>query len=100
MDKETKKATASQADAIALAVTTFFEQNPAKNKVYSTADGFLFENVGFAKNHATTIDNKDVTPHTNAANVEVVDEEDLVDDTGTGDDAPPAGAAATQDTKK
>jgi hypothetical protein len=92
MAKETKKATASIADAIALAVTTFFEQNPAKTKVYSTADGFLFENVGFAKNHATTLDDKDVTPHTKAANVEVVDEKDLGDDDGTANDASPSGA--------
>lgn len=100
MAKQNKPATASIADAIALAVSTYFEEKGSKKEVYSTADGFIFENIGFAKNHATTLDDKNVTPHTNAANVEVVDEENLGDDTGTGDDASSLGAAATQDTKQ
>lgn len=77
MDNSNKPATASVSDAIALAVTTYFEQNKAKSKVYSTADGFLFENLGFAKNHASTLDDKNVTPHTKSSNVEVVDEDVL-----------------------
>lgn len=77
MDNSNKPATASVSDAIALAVTTYFEQNKAKSKVYSTADGFLFENLGFAKNHASTLDDKNVTPHTKSSNEEVVDEDIL-----------------------
>jgi hypothetical protein len=97
MDKSESKATATILVAIALAVSTYFEQKDAKKEVYSTADGFLFENLGFAKNHAATLDDKNVTPHTNVNNLEVVGEEEE-----TGDDAgnsPLTGAAATQNNK-
>lgn len=67
--------------AIAIAVSAYFEQKDAKNEVFSTADGFLFENLGFAKNHAATLDDKNVTPHTNVNNLAVVDE-DVVSGTG------------------
>jgi len=100
MAKQNKLATASISDAIALAVSTYFEEKGSKKEVYSTADGFLFENVGFAQNHATTLDDKNVTPHTKAVNLEVVDEEDLGDDAGADDNASSLGVAATQDTKQ
>jgi hypothetical protein len=97
MDKSESKAKASISEAIAQAVSTYFEQKDAKKEVYSTADGFLFENLGFAKNHATTLDDKNVTPHTKANNLEVVGEEEVTgDDDG---DSPLTGAAATQNNK-
>jgi len=68
--------------AIALAVSTYFEQKESKKEVYSTSDGFLFENLGFAKNHATTLEDKEVTPHSNVNNLEVVGDEEV---TGSGD---------------
>lgn len=67
--------------AIALAVSTYFEQKEAKKEVYSTADGFLFENLVFATNHASTLEDKNVTPHSNENNLEAVGEEEV-----TGDD--------------
>jgi hypothetical protein len=97
MGKSENKATASIADAIALTVSSYFEQKDARKEVYTTVDGFLFENLGFAKNHATTLEDKNVTPHTNVNNLEVVDEEEE-----TGDDDGVSlltGAAATQNNK-
>jgi hypothetical protein len=87
MAKETKTATASKSDAIAKTVSEYFDQVGSKDELFSTADGNVFENQGFAKNHAVTLDDKNVTPHTKANALEVVDEEEI-----TGD----AGAAATQ----
>lgn len=80
MSEQTNNATASIADAIALAVSTYFEEKGSKQEVYSTADGFIFENVGFATNHATTLDDKNVTPHTKASNLQVVDEKEVTGD--------------------
>ena len=87
MAKAQEKATASVADAIAKTVSDYFEQVGSKDELFSTADGNVFENEGFAKNHAVTLEDKNVTPHTKANAIEVVDEEEE-----TGD----AGAAATQ----
>jgi hypothetical protein len=81
MGQTKETATASVTDAIALAVSTYFAQTGAKKEVFSTADGFVFENFGFAQNHATTLDDKNVTPHTNANNLEVVDEEEVKETT-------------------
>jgi len=92
-------ATASIKDAIALAVTTYFEQKDAKEKVYTTSDGFLFENIGFAKNHAATLEDKEVVPHTNANSLEVLDDELVGSGSSDDEDTPPAGPAATQDRK-
>ena len=94
-----KIATASIKDAIALAVTTYFEQKDAKEKVYTTSDGFLFENAGFAKNHAATLEDKEVVPHTNANSLEVLDDEHVGGGSSDDEDTPPAGPAATQDRK-
>ena len=91
MAKEKVIATASMNDAIAKTVSDYFEQKNSKNELFSTADGNVFENLGFAKNHATTLADKNVTPHTKANALEVVDEEEV-----TGD----AGAAATQNIGK
>jgi hypothetical protein len=81
MENSQSTAKATITVAIALAVSTYFAQTDAKKEVYSTADGFIFENLVFAKNHAATLDDKNVTPHTNANNLEVVDEEEV---TGSG----------------
>lgn len=80
MEKSTQKATASITDAIALAVSAYFAQQGAKNEVFSTSDGFVFENIGFATNHASTLEDKNVTPHSKANELEVVDDEEV---TGT-----------------
>ena len=89
MAKANKKATASVSDAVATTVSDYFAQVGSRNEVFSTSDGNVFENLGFAKNHAATLDNKDIVPHTNAKNIEVVDEEELDGESGSG-------AAATQ----
>lgn len=94
-----KIATASIKDAIALAVTTYFEHKEAKEKVYTTSDGFLFENIGFAKNHASTLEDKEVVPHTNANSLEVLDDELVGSGANADDDMPPPGPAATQNSK-
>jgi hypothetical protein len=91
MAKAKEVATASQADAIAKTVSDYFDQVGSKDEVYSTADGNVFENFGFAQNHATTLEDKNITPHTKATAIEVIGEEEV-----TGDDAPPSGTAATQ----
>jgi hypothetical protein len=80
MEKAQKTASAVLATAIALAVSNYFEQTGAKDTVYSTSDGFLFENLVFANNHATTLEEKNVTPHANVNTMEVVDEEELTGD--------------------
>ena len=64
---------ASIADAVAKKVTEYFEKKGSKNEVYSTADGFVFENPVFAKNHAETLEDKNVTPHSKAKGIDVVD---------------------------
>lgn len=92
-DKKTN-VTAVLATAIALAVSNYFDQENAKQEVFSTADGFLFENLVFATNHATTLEDKNVTPHSNAVAIEVIDEEEI-----TGEEAL-KGAAATQNKGK
>lgn len=88
MAKQKANATASLVDAIAKTVSDYFEQVGSKDELFSTADGNVFENQGFAKNHAVTLEDKNVTPHTKANALEVVDEEEEEN----GD----AGAAATQ----
>ncbi|MDX6187984.1 hypothetical protein SGQ83_01365 [Flavobacterium sp. Fl-318] len=80
MEKAQKTASAVLATAIALTVSNYFEQTGAKDTVYSTSDGFLFENLVFANNHATTLEEKNVTPHANVNIMEVVDEEGLTGD--------------------
>jgi hypothetical protein len=77
--KETAKASIN--DAIALAVSAYFAQQGAKNEVFSTSDGFVFENIVFATNHASTLKDKNVTPHSNANDLEVLDDEEV---TGSG----------------
>lgn len=72
---------ASLADAIAKTVSDYFERKGSRDEVFSTSDGNVFENVGFAKNHAATLEDKNVTPHTKASGIEVVDEEELTGDT-------------------
>ena len=99
MGQTGNKAKAVILAAIALAVSTYFKENKDRKEVYSTADGYLFENPVFAQNHAVTLEDKNVTPHTNPSTIEVIDDEDVSDDTGTEDDAPPSGAAATQTNK-
>ena len=86
------KAKASVIDAVATTVSNYFAQTGARNEVFSTSDGNVFENQGFARNHAATLEDKEVTPHTNANAIEVVEEEKLTDE---GD----AGTAATQTLK-
>jgi hypothetical protein len=81
MKKGKEIATASINDAIALEVSAYFAQQGAKSEVFSTADGFVFENFGFAQNHATTLDDKNVTPHSKANDLEVVGDEEV---TGSG----------------
>lgn len=71
---------ASLADAIAKTVSDYFAQIGSKEEVFSTSDGNVFENLGFAKNHAATLEDKNVTPHTKASGIEVVDEEELTGD--------------------
>ncbi len=80
MEKGKGKAIATNI-AIAAIVSDYFAQTNAKDTVYSTSDGNVFENLGFATNHASTLVDKNVTPHTNPNNLEVIDEEDLTDDT-------------------
>ena len=75
MTPEKEKATASIADAIASTVSHYFAQLGARDEVYSTSDGYVFENAGFARDHARTLEDKNVTPHKNAKSIEVVDEE-------------------------
>jgi hypothetical protein len=77
MEKVKETATASINDAIALAVSAYFAQSDAKNEVFSTSDGFVFENIGFATNHASTLEDKNVTPHSNANDLEVLDDEEV-----------------------
>jgi hypothetical protein len=76
-----KKAPASN-DAVAQTVSDYFAQKGARNEVFSTSDGNVFENLGFAKNHADTLEDKLVTPHTNASAIELVDEEEVEGDNG------------------
>lgn len=76
--KETAKASINV--AIALAVSAYFAQQGAKNEVFSTSDGFVFESIVFATNHASTLEDKNVTPHSNAKDLEVFDDEEV---TGT-----------------
>lgn len=99
MGQSGNKAKAVILTAIALAVSTYFKENKDRKEVYSTADGFLFENPAFAQNHAVTLEDKNVTPHTNPSTIELVDDEDVSGEAGKEDDAPPAGAAATQTNK-
>ncbi|MGM8362130.1 hypothetical protein ACSV4D_09470 [Flavobacterium sp. ARAG 55.4] len=68
---------ASIADVVAKKVTEYFEKKDSKDEVYSTADGFVFENLVFAKNYAETLDDKTVTPHSKGKNIKVVDAEEL-----------------------
>lgn len=100
MEKEKEKATASINDAIALIVSDYFELPNAKDTVYSTADGNVFENLGFATNHASTLEDKNVTPHTNPNKIEVIDIEDLTDEDLYDDQKSPSGVAATQNIQK
>ena len=79
MEKKKLKATASLNDAIALIVSNYFAQTNAKETVYSTSDGNVFENLGFATNHASTLTDKNVTPHTNPKSMQVFGEEVLTD---------------------
>ncbi|MDN3673083.1 hypothetical protein QWY99_08485 [Flavobacterium branchiarum] len=81
MKKVQKTASAVLLTAIALAVSNYFAQEGAKSEVFSTSDGFLFENLVFATNHAATLEDKNVTPHSNANNIEVFGETDLSDKT-------------------
>lgn len=74
MSNQPNQATASVTDAIALRVTEYFETAGSKAVVYSTSDANLFENQGFAKDHAATLEDKNVTPHSTVANLEVVEE--------------------------
>lgn len=83
MEKVKETATASINDAIALAVSAYFAQKGAKSEVFSTSDGFLFENVAFATNHASTLEDKNVTPHSNANDLDVFDDEEITDDQDT-----------------
>lgn len=64
---------ASIADSVAKKVTEYFEKKGSKDEVYSTADGFVFESLVFAKNHAETLEDKNVTPHNKAKGIDVVD---------------------------
>lgn len=48
-------------------VQEYFENNPEEEKVFSTADGFLFKQEMYATAHAATITDKEVTKHTNTA---------------------------------
>jgi hypothetical protein len=79
MEKAQKTASAVLLTAIALAVSNYFAQEGAKSEVFSTADGYIFENFGFAQNHATTLEDKNVTPHSNVNNIEVFGEANLSD---------------------
>ena len=63
----------SIADSVAKKVTEYFEKKGSKDEVYSTADGFVFESLVFAKNHAETLEDKNVTPHNKAKGIDVVD---------------------------
>lgn len=74
MSNQPNQATASDTDAIALRVTEYFERPGSKAVVYSTSDANLFENQGFAKDHAATLEDKNVVPHSTVANLEVVEE--------------------------
>lgn len=47
-------------------VNQYFKNNPDEEKVFSTADGFLFKQEMYATSHAATITNKEVTKHTKA----------------------------------
>lgn len=97
MSQENQKATASIVDAIAKEVSEYFERPNAKSEVYSTADGYIFENYGFAQNHAATLEDKNVTPHTNPSSIEVIDEEEVKKDLD--DENNFSGPAATQNLK-
>jgi hypothetical protein len=79
MEKAQKTASAVLLTAIALAVSNYFAQEGAKSEVFSTADGYIFENFGFAQNHATTLEDKNVTPHSSVNNIEVFGEANLSD---------------------
>ena len=46
-------------------VKEYFQNNPEEDKVFSTADGFLFKQEMYATAHAATITEKEVTKHTN-----------------------------------
>ena len=74
---KSNKAKASVSDAIATIVSEYFAQVGARNELFSTSDGNVFENLVFAKNHAATLGDKEVVPHTNVNDLEVVDEEDM-----------------------
>jgi hypothetical protein len=63
---------ASIADVVAKKVTEYFDKKDSKDEVHSTADGFVFENLVFAKNHAETLEDKNVTPHNKAKGIDVV----------------------------
>ena len=78
MAEKKEKATASIADVIASTVSNYFAQAGARDEVYSTADGYVFENAAFARDHAVTLEDKNVTPHKNANSIEVVDEEETL----------------------
>lgn len=43
----------------------YFKNNPEEEKVFSTADGFLFKQEMYATAHAATITDKEVTKHVN-----------------------------------
>ncbi len=46
-------------------VQEYFDNNPEEDKVFSTADGFLFKQEMYATAHAATITDKEVKKHTN-----------------------------------
>ncbi|MRX40399.1 hypothetical protein GJU43_14015 [Flavobacterium sp. LC2016-23] len=77
MSKEKVKATASLNDAVAQIVSNYFAQANAKDTVYSTSDGNVFENLGFATNHASTLEDKNVTPHIDTNRLEVIEDLDF-----------------------
>jgi hypothetical protein len=80
----------SVADAVSDTVSDYFAKVGSRDEVFSTSDGYIFENQGFARNHAATLEDKNIVPHINGFSVEVEDEEE--EEGG-------AGTAATQDVK-
>jgi hypothetical protein len=69
-----KKETPAQKE-LAEKVAVFFGENPKTEKVFASADGFLFENEKFAQDHASTIDVKEVETFLNPNLLEVETEE-------------------------
>jgi hypothetical protein len=97
METLNQKTTALINDTIALEVSTYFAQQGAKSEVFSTSDGFVFENIGFATNHASTLEDNNVMPHYNTNNLSVLGEEELA--IKCDEDPPPSGEGATQNNK-